>query len=520
MPRKSEISHRRDRPQDDAFNYVTLTPIIPLHTMNIMRRKSMSKAFYRFRSATDLLDGYNELDKQTIYFAPPEQLNDPMEGYRDIFWSGDIIAWKNLFGHYLFCLERLTFLLLISGEKHRMTANDIPVFGSTDDMPTDIYKELFRKIRGRFLEDRDISNFVASISNRSTPIRQDELNFYFDCIHLPAIKIIFDIYIEENLFQDINKMDDTCYGSLHNVIKDDFIGKLENSLSSENSEESVVTKIFSAQKQLKEQIYLINKHNGNISRDKPNRNFVMNEFPSCYLERLKQIIFPKWYTSCFMSECENSSVWGHYGDNHAGICLIFDSEVIGKKSYINLNGITGRNNSGPSYGNITMELHPINYKDGFEKIDFFRSIGRLPIPVLEKMWYVDENKESSICSDEMNSDENEWRKKYWSNFIRDVTVKSKDWEYEKEYRLITYSSIIDLSEKEHRTLTYDFSSLKGLVFGINTKEEDKLKIIKIVEEKCRNNSRGDFKFYQAYYSFNKNCIKKIEMKLIKFIKGS
>ena len=43
---------------------------------------------YRFRSMKRLLeDKYQELKKQEIYFASPEQLNDPMEGLRDIFWE-------------------------------------------------------------------------------------------------------------------------------------------------------------------------------------------------------------------------------------------------------------------------------------------------------------------------------------------------------------------------------------------------------------------------------------------------
>jgi len=271
-----------------------------------------------------------------------------------------------------------------------------------------------------------------------------------------------------------------------------------------------------AKKHMKEQSYLINKHNGDIFQSKPNRNLVINEFSSCYLERLKEITFPKWYTSCFMSECENSSVWGHYGDNHTGMCLIFDPDIIGDKPYIKLNGITGWGNSGPSYGKKTMELHSINYEEGFGEIDFFTSIGSLPVPVLNKMWYVDEDKNMSSCAHKMNVDENSWRTNYWSNFIRDVTIKSKDWEYENEYRLILHSSITDLSEKSRRTLTYDFSSLKGIIFGINTKEKDKLKVMKIIEEKCLNNSRDDFKLYQAYYSSDGNCIKKVEMGLIKF----
>ena len=51
---------------------------------------------YRFRSMEYLLgDKYQELERKTIYFASPDQLNDPMEGFRDIMWSGDKIVWTN-----------------------------------------------------------------------------------------------------------------------------------------------------------------------------------------------------------------------------------------------------------------------------------------------------------------------------------------------------------------------------------------------------------------------------------------
>ena len=53
---------------------------------------------YRFRSMEYLLgDKYQELERKTIYFASPDQLNDPMEGFRDIVWSGDKIVWTNFF---------------------------------------------------------------------------------------------------------------------------------------------------------------------------------------------------------------------------------------------------------------------------------------------------------------------------------------------------------------------------------------------------------------------------------------
>jgi len=144
-------------------------------------------------------------------------------------------------------------------------------------------------IDSRFLEHCDISAFISSISSRSTPVRQDELNFYLDCIHLPAIKTIFDVYIEENLSQESNRVSDQAYALIHDIVANDFIGSLEKSITNGESEKSIVTAIFAEKKHLKEQSYLINKHNGDISPDKPNRNLVMNEFSSGYLERLKEI---------------------------------------------------------------------------------------------------------------------------------------------------------------------------------------------------------------------------------------
>jgi hypothetical protein len=43
---------------------------------------------YRFRPADAVLDSYEELARQEI-FSTSEELNDPMAGYKDVFWSGD-----------------------------------------------------------------------------------------------------------------------------------------------------------------------------------------------------------------------------------------------------------------------------------------------------------------------------------------------------------------------------------------------------------------------------------------------
>ncbi|HHQ4698336.1 TPA: hypothetical protein ACSP2Q_000989, partial [Aeromonas veronii] len=90
----------------------------------------MKKQFYRFRPISRLLSDHienGELQNQEIFFAHPSQLNDPVEGYRDIIWSGDHIVWENLFRHYVYTLHHSIIKFLIFGKEVTLTENDIPV---------------------------------------------------------------------------------------------------------------------------------------------------------------------------------------------------------------------------------------------------------------------------------------------------------------------------------------------------------------------------------------------------------
>ena len=84
-------------------------------------------------------------------------------------------------------------------------------------------------------------------------------------------------------------------------------------------------------------------------------------------------------------------------------------------------------------------------------------------------------------------------------FEKSVLTKLKNWEKEREFRLIL-PDIIDLhTDKNARKLKYDFDELDGIVFGIKTPLEEKLKIIDIIEGKCKRNNRQSFGYYQAQY---------------------
>src|SRR5580698_6478663 len=105
----------------------------------------MSEFIYRFRPLKRLLDN-GELENQEIYFASPMSLNDPVEGYLDVFWMGDGIVWGNLFKNYLICLTHIHLLITIGAKELVLNAESIPVFLTNDKLPTDQYREKIKKI--------------------------------------------------------------------------------------------------------------------------------------------------------------------------------------------------------------------------------------------------------------------------------------------------------------------------------------------------------------------------------------
>ena len=80
---------------------------------------------YRLRSSYALLDGFNELENQEIFFASPEELNDPMEGFLSIYWQGDRIVWRNIFKYYLYNLSKLILQMPLIGHDYEFDINSI-----------------------------------------------------------------------------------------------------------------------------------------------------------------------------------------------------------------------------------------------------------------------------------------------------------------------------------------------------------------------------------------------------------
>jgi hypothetical protein len=123
---------------------------------------------YRFGPIERILKK-NELQKQEVFFAKPENLNDPMEGFRDVFWKGDEIVWRNLLRHYLLCLDRAFALLVVCREDRPFGWNEIPVFNRGDTSATPQHKARQEEIVEAFFNEDAVKSLILALAARSLP---------------------------------------------------------------------------------------------------------------------------------------------------------------------------------------------------------------------------------------------------------------------------------------------------------------------------------------------------------------
>ena len=468
---------------------------------------------YRFRSMDCLLDKYQELEKQTIYFASPDQLNDPMEGLRDIVWRGDKIVWTNFFKHFIYCLLISYLRLEKAGASEELGVDDIPILGRWDQISTPQAQRLFDDIWHKFLNLPKMPEVIEALASSKHKIRYRELECYLRSIQYGYLSQILEPSFAHELISESERQQQTEVRSYYQRIVQSIPTLIIQRDEVETEEKFDVT--FRKIEELNNNDKIIQQLNILNSTGKlwKNRQLMILEFSKIYLNGLERLLWPNWYTACFMKDYRNSSVWGHYGDNHSGACLIFETEKTDESHGLELSESAGK-------GVRTIPFYEVIYANKPGEIDFFRSIGRTTVEQLIELWYTDAEGNVSECAAHIprdgeidNDDTVAWRKSYWANFYRDITAKTKDWEYEQEYRLILADSLRQFDKEDSRILTYDFNSLKGIIFGLKTSDEHILRTINIIENKCEKYNRADFKFYQAYYSPETGDIRKYEIQL-------
>ena len=434
---------------------------------------------YRFRSMDYLLgDEYQELEKETIYFASPDQLNDPMEGLRDIVWRGDEIVWEKFIKNYVDCLHGAYILPRMRGGPKELDVDNLPILGGWNNL-TPEGQTLFDDVWYRVGTLPDIREIIEALANSSRDIRSRELRYYLRLLQFVILDIVRKLYIERRFMP--RSAEYQPEDELRNAASLKKIVKTINRLEDETEEERNLTlqKLEAADKD--QRLNQQRKHNSSskVSSEivQKNNQLVIYDFPIIYPEEFGRKLWPKWYPACFMESACNSSAWGHYGEGHRGVCLIFETVEVGGSNYLNLQPT-------PSGSFRLIPFFKVSYERKTDEIDVFRYIANLGNDDVIQLWFTDEKGKTSKCVDSCQSerDRSDWQKKYRDSFYRDIITKIKDWQDEQEWRLILDDLSAGFDVANNRTLRYDFNSLKGIIFGINTTDEDRLRIIEFFKE--------------------------------------
>ena len=452
---------------------------------------------YKFRS-TDRLLGDRELEEQYIFFANPEQLNDPTEGAHDIVWAGDAIVWENLFRHYIFCLASHAYFCRALGVE--IGKSQVPVFSGVDESPTPELKGIINQCCDRIIDHTGIVEVIQLLADGEVKVRHLMLLHILSIFNTDALAVIPEVFSSHGLWipEQVRQRDESHVRKFLLLMYQDY-GFSDYS----TIESNVLLRIMADWNNSTFVAALYNTRNMENTLAYKNLILAMFAYPEMYIERLSDLIMDDWFVGSFSKSSRNSSVWANYADGHRGCCLIFDGPSTSE---------------GLGFG---MPFEDVRYEAKPREVDFFRSIGSLTVPAIMERWYTDTSGNVSPRASHLpgfDDDLTEWRKLRQQASQDASTIKSKDWAYERETRLVKrfpkgWSE--SYSQREH----YDFSVLKGIVFGSRTPLGERLQIMEILSKKCREYRRTDFQYFQAYYSPDTGDIRKYEIRDVDYNAG-
>lgn len=194
------------------------------------------------------------------------------------------------------------------------------------------------------------------------------------------------------------------------------------------------------------------------------------------LERMK--------VACLTTHNDSTLMWSHYSDKHQGICIEYDINNVIDKTNIILKKIS-YNKKAISF-NIIENIKDIIISYDTKNIDSF---------------LISPNFVSNALIDN----------KPLNHIIELFMVKSKEWEYEDEYRILFYDE-----ENKNPNGTLINLPIKSICFGVQTSKEDKelvYNIVNSINEKNKNKNTKKYKRIKLYQAeLDDNELFKINIK--------
>lgn len=464
---------------------------------------------YRYRSIKSLFK-YKELDNLSIYFAKLDELNDQMEKYMNVVWQGDAIAFQGLFKHYLYTLTHLYFSASVRNPKQDIDVNNLPIFLDIKVLEAPEMQDLFKEIYNKFFAFSGVAQFPSKMAASKKKFTIDEMGLIFRGIHLYAYTVI-DIVIK-SYFLDKNRAN--ASDELYDMVTqwkgyNQILDILTSGKYSAEQIEKVKTDFI-----IQQQVYreLLNK---DIYKDKNTHNISLLtfDFPEVYMRNITKLLYNEYCIACFSDTYQNEPMWAHYADSEKGVCLQYKIKYRNGEKCLNLHSISNIIVT-EKEEKIEKNFHDVPvfrvlYSNEYPEIDFFTSLGVLPMPIIQNFWLCNyEQTEFSSCLSSYQPVER-WAVEYHKQAINHICTKAQNWSYEQEYRIFQRDVFTPISEnKENRFANYSITDLEAIIFGRNVSSEEKRKIINIIASHCYEKNHN-VKFYDLYYS---TITKKLELR--------
>jgi Protein of unknown function (DUF2971) len=455
------------------------------------------------------------LERQEIYFSPPAKLNDAMEGFKDLFWQGDEIVWRNLLRHYLYCLMTSSYMVAASAATFRKSNCDPIIHQTPDDLPDAPVRAVYKAICDDFFAHQVPNDLVSALAARAAPVRRQELAYYLRAATPLALPLILSATLMHSAGGQIELPRNTEVEALGSRALDSLGAVLKHP-----DYRGMPDAVAMASEFVFMQTGLLQDSSNAWSTEQAAEMFLTRDFPAYYVELLEKLLYPDWHAACFVADPTDPSMWGSYAGGHRGVCLKFSASAnnagIPSLSLYRAQSWSGdKDGITANYAYVPHAFEEVRYTLDYPEIDFFASLGTVPMPKLTRFWYAGSDGTLSAFSNKIFKNEEEWRRQYWNTFRIGATSKTSEWSHEREYRIILTSNLQRFDDKPSRKLKYRFSDLAGIGFGMKTPAEDKIRIMKIVEQQCRSEGRTHFEFYQARYSRQAQKIELIPLTLLK-----
>lgn len=275
--------------------------------------------------------------------------------------------------------------------------------------------------------------------------------------------------------------------------------------------------LLSISEMTRSQLELIADFNRNSAPELVGFYYLCRDFPRSYIDKLSELMFPSWYTACFVEAPTNAAMWGVYGDGHRGACLQFRTEMNEQgKPTLALSGNLGGLQDGTAshMSHLRLVFEPVRYADDYPEINFFTMLGRLSRTKLSAFWYSGEGGATSAIGQRFLSESSQWRRDYWAIYLQANTTKLPHWAHEAERRLVLTGTLDDRRAGESRTLKYRTEDLAGIVFGMKASHADKLAIMNVIDNKLSAEQRRQFTFYQARFSYTERRLEHVPLRLL------